>query len=98
MRRGPISVTYCPSDDAGGGDAPVLAGFAIGRKTGSAVVRNRIRRRLRAVMQANEGAMAPGAYLLGAGAGARHLAGAELEQQLIPLLMEVGRRSEAQST
>lgn len=37
--------------------------FAIGRQVGGAVVRNRLRRRLRAVLRSLD--LAPGAYLVG---------------------------------
>jgi ribonuclease P protein component len=35
----------------GGADAPVMAGFVVGRPVGTAVVRNRVRRRLRALVR-----------------------------------------------
>lgn len=92
VRRGPLSVTYCPPDFASEGANSLLAGFAIGRKAGSAVVRNRMRRRIRAIIGANQEILQPGMYLVGAGAGARELAGAELERRLLPMLLEVGRR------
>lgn len=46
---------------------PARVAFAIGRAHGSAVDRNRLRRRLRAALreQASIGALAPGWYLLG---------------------------------
>ena len=40
-------------------------GYAIGRKVGNAVVRNRIRRRLRPIMAAEAESLAPGYYLIG---------------------------------
>ena len=46
-------------------DAPPRVAFAIGRKLGPAVARNRLRRRLRAIFAtaAGEGRVPPGAYL-----------------------------------
>ena len=60
-RRGAISVTYLP------GAAPPRVGFAVGKGAGGAVVRNRIRRRLRAGLRElhGRGALPPGAYLVG---------------------------------
>ncbi len=60
-RRGAISVTYLP------GSTPPRVGFAVGRGAGGAVVRNRIRRRLRAALRElqGRGALPPGAYLVG---------------------------------
>ena len=46
MRRGPLSLTYL--DD--GTDGATRLAFAVTKKVGTAVTRNRIRRRLRAVM------------------------------------------------
>jgi ribonuclease P protein component len=64
-RRGPVTVVYLPA-----GTPPPRAAFAVGRNVGNAVVRNRVRRRLRAVLRDIEGGrhqaprLAPGAYLL----------------------------------
>lgn len=60
--RGPrLSLTYTPLD----APRPQIA-FAIPRKVGSAVVRNRNRRRVRAALdeRARSGALRPGAYLV----------------------------------
>ncbi len=63
MRRGPVTVTWVP----GGPDEPTRVAYTIGRKVGGAVVRNRIRRRLRAVVREAPELLRPGAYLFGAG-------------------------------
>jgi ribonuclease P protein component len=66
-RSGPITMTWLrpePQDPV----TPPRVGFAVGRNVGGAVVRNRIRRRLRAgfrELQRSEGLPA-GAYLVGA--------------------------------
>jgi ribonuclease P protein component len=63
-RRGPVSVRVHTGDDPG---APHVA-YAVSRRVGGAVVRNRVRRRLRAAVRAHAGALDPGAsYLFGAG-------------------------------
>jgi ribonuclease P protein component len=62
-----VTVTWL----AGAPDDAVEVAYAVSRRAGTAVVRNRIRRRLRAVVRslaAEPGGLAPGAYLLAAGA------------------------------
>ena len=62
MRAGPLTVRYAPGD----GPAAEVA-YAIRRSGGTAVARNRCRRRLRACLQEadRQGALAPGVYLIG---------------------------------
>lgn len=61
-RRGPVTVWYLPAE------SPDHARFAwaIGRKVGGAVVRNRLRRQLRAIVESEErsSGLARGAYLV----------------------------------
>jgi len=62
-----------------GGSAAPRVGFAVGRRVGTAVVRNRLRRRLRAVMhQLSDPGRQPsfpgGAYLIRARPGAADVA------------------------
>ncbi len=85
-RRGPLSLRFTP-----GGDEARVA-YAIGRNAGGAVRRNRIRRRLRAVVAELDraGALAPGAYLIGAGAAVVSLPPADLRDALATLVDEVG--------
>jgi ribonuclease P protein component len=62
-RRGPISVRFVPGDPT----EPPRVAFALGRNVGSAVRRNRARRRLRSAIAAHAGELAAGAYLFGGG-------------------------------
>jgi ribonuclease P protein component len=62
-RRGPLSLRYLPGDDT----LPPRVAFALGRNVGSAVQRNRARRRLRSAIAGNALRVAPGAYLFGGG-------------------------------
>jgi ribonuclease P protein component len=78
-RRGPLTLTWL-RPQPGAPATPPRAGFAVGKSSGNAVVRNRIRRRLRAALrelQRSEGLPA-GAYLLGAGPEMAHLPWSEV--------------------
>jgi ribonuclease P protein component len=66
---GPVWVRWAPEDAA----APPAVGYAIGKHVGPAVIRNRIRRRLRASVASVAPELAPGRYLVGASAGAARL-------------------------
>ena len=61
MRRGPITVTWAPGNPS----EPPKVGFAVGRRVGGAVQRNRLRRRLRAIATEVASELKPGAYLIG---------------------------------
>jgi ribonuclease P protein component len=61
-RSGPVVVTALL--DAGDTDASARVAYSVGRRVGPAAVRNRVRRRMRAV--ARELELAPGAYLVAA--------------------------------
>ena len=64
LREGPVTLRYLPGPDAG----PARVAVATTRATGSAVARNRVRRRLRAAVAAHETELQRGgAYLFGAG-------------------------------
>jgi ribonuclease P protein component len=58
---GSVRVMWLPEP---GGDTPPRVAFAVGRRVGSAVVRNRVRRQLRAVAAELAPNLEPGAYLL----------------------------------
>lgn len=69
VRRGPLTVTFLAPDPAATPVPPRVA-FTVGKATGGAVVRNRVRRRLRAALRELQGAdrLPAGTYLLGASA------------------------------
>lgn len=56
--------------------------YAVGRRTGGAVERNRTRRRLRAVVRATGPEMAPGAYLISAEPAVKAMSFHDLETAL----------------
>ena len=70
-RVGPLTVTRLAD-----GSTPPRVAYAIGRPVGSAVDRNRLRRRLRAVVA--DTPLEPGTYLLSAGPGASTMPDQEL--------------------
>jgi ribonuclease P protein component len=73
-RQGPVTVVFVPGDDdgrvvsdAGHARREVRVAYGVGRHVGSAVVRNRVRRRLRAAIREvdrERGGLHPGAYLV----------------------------------
>ena len=64
--------------------------FSVGRSVGSAPVRNRIRRRLRAIARARAGQLAPGWYLVGADAEYARTPFALAEEQFLQAAEQVG--------
>jgi len=83
VRRGPISVTFV-APHASAPPTPPRVAFAVGKAAGGAVVRNRIRRRLRAALRELQltGALPAGSYLLGGGADLAHLSWSALVSDL----------------
>lgn len=75
-RHGPISIRFVP--ETSWSEAEVA--YVIGRSIGGAVVRNRLRRRLRAILADPNRPLAPGAYLVRAEPGAAELDFAELRR------------------
>jgi ribonuclease P protein component len=80
--RGPLSVRVRAATPETSAEPPRIA-FSVGRNVGPAVVRNRVRRRLRAaVRQSPEYFEAGCAYLIGAGPAAAELAYLDLQATL----------------
>jgi ribonuclease P protein component len=74
-RHGSVSVTYLPATAPTAADPPRIA-FAVPRKVGTAVVRNRLRRQVRAhltIAAAAHAPLEPGAYLVALRPGAGDL-------------------------
>jgi ribonuclease P protein component len=85
-------VTRARLDDG----APPRVAYAVGRRVGSAVTRNRVRRRLRAAVREEAGRLEPScAYLIGAGPDAAAASYGDLRDTLRAILAdlhsEVGR-------
>jgi ribonuclease P protein component len=59
-----------------------LVGYAVGRRVATAVVRNRLRRRIRVVMRDMAAGLGEGAYLISAGSGATALSPDELRDSV----------------
>lgn len=83
-----VWVAWAPPLDP---EVPPRVAFAIGRRVGGAVVRNRIRRRLRALLEASD--LEPGDYLVGATAAAATLPWDELSSQVAEVLRALRRAS-----
>jgi ribonuclease P protein component len=65
---------------------PPRVAYTIGRRVGPAVVRNRLRRRLRMLMRQAAPHLRPGAYLIGASTEAAALTYVELEDLVFRII------------
>jgi ribonuclease P protein component len=77
VRQGPVTVTYAA---VGTASEPRVA-YAVGKRVGKAVVRNRLRRQLRAAVECVPG-LEPGAYLVAADPGALGLSYEDLRTKV----------------
>lgn len=97
-RSGPVRVTHLPAKTPSERHEPPRVAFAVSRRVGSAVVRNRIRRRLRGVLvelaQDVDSPLRPGAYLIGVDPGAVALSHEELRSNVTAALERVGKGRE----
>ncbi|MEO7429254.1 MAG: ribonuclease P protein component [Acidimicrobiales bacterium] len=93
-RCGPLSVTWLAPAPGAPIEPPRVA-FAIGRAAGGAVLRNRIRRRLRAGLRElqSAGRLPSGSYLLGANAKLARLPWTEVLATLEEALLAATSRS-----
>ena len=73
-------------------DQNVAVAYAISRKVGNAVVRNRIRRRLRALVDGLDPQPKPGKYLIRCGNETGKLSYGALQQHLTESLERAGAR------
>jgi ribonuclease P protein component len=96
---GPITVTYA-GDPPPTGPTPAPAAvmarvaFAVPRRVGNAVMRNRVRRRLRAIFaEAGPDRVPAGAYLVAVRPGAGDLSYRELSEHVFRALTEIAKRS-----
>ena len=81
-------MTFLPGDPS----LPPRVAYAVGKRVGPAVVRNRVRRRLRAATTARRAELMPGAaYLFGAGPMAASASFAELDAAMSELLAVADR-------
>jgi ribonuclease P protein component len=88
VRSGPIAVTWLP----GPAGTPPRVAYVVGRSVGPAVVRNRLRRRLRAVVASLAGELEPGAYLVAASPEAHALDHSEMTSTLSSALASLAAR------
>ena len=75
-RSGPIRLSFVESPD------PAAVAYAIGRDVGNAVVRNRVRRRLRAIVEELSPRLTEGFYLVKCGVETPNLTYDELRNHL----------------
>ena len=86
VRRDGLTVTWLPGPHDG---TPPRVAYAVGRKVGNAVVRNRLRRRLQALVVELAPELPPGTYLIGTDASVAAFDHGDLRRTLRTVLSEL---------
>jgi ribonuclease P protein component len=84
-----VRAVFAPADETTPGVFPQV-GYAIGRRCGSAVIRNRLRRRARAVVREEASSLPRGAYLVRLEPGASGLSATDFRHDLATALHRAG--------
>lgn len=84
---GPLRVVFVPSEDG------IRGAYAISKRVGGAVVRNKIRRRLRSVLDESAKSIQPGKYLIRCGVETKGLSYDELRTHLLRALQRLESKS-----
>jgi ribonuclease P protein component len=87
---GPVRAVFVPADDSAVGVFPQV-GYAIGRRCGTAVVRNSLRRRAREVARSEAPTLPRGSYLVRVEPAATALGPAEFRADVAAALQRAGR-------
>jgi ribonuclease P protein component len=87
---GPVRASFVPAEDGAPGVFPQV-GYAIGRPCGTAVVRNRLRRRAREVVRAEAPTLPRGTYLLRVAPGAATESAAAFRSDVATALRRAGQ-------
>jgi ribonuclease P protein component len=91
---GPVHVAFVPVEAQVTGVFPQV-GYAIGRRCGNAVTRNRLRRRAREVVRAEAPSLTRGRYLVRLEPGANTVSRAEFRSDVATALHRAGRGAAA---
>ncbi|HEX3333550.1 MAG TPA: ribonuclease P protein component [Acidimicrobiales bacterium] len=91
---GPVRALFAPADESTPGLFPQV-GYAIGRPCGSAVIRNRLRRRAREVVRVEAPTLPKGSFLVRLEQGAADLSPAEFRADVATALRRAGRTPRA---
>jgi len=87
---GPVKALFLAAEESAPGVFPQV-GFAIGRRCGSAVARNTLRRRAREVVRSEAHRLPRGSYLLRLEPGAAELAASKFRADVAGALERAGR-------
>lgn len=87
-RSGPVAVHYVAAASA---DGVCQVAYAVPRRVGTAVERNRCRRRLRAIVAEAAGTLPAGTYLIRVGPTVKSVSFQELRRRVVEVMKDASR-------